>query len=70
LEIFCGGFYQKDLKFHTFTVFVGKMLLQKLYFPQTISTEARIHQKSAAWKCAAHFTVVNSAYLELLKSST
>jgi len=50
--------------------FLWKNAAAKLYFPQNISTEARIHQKSAAWKCAAHFTLVNSAYLELLKSST
>jgi len=58
LEFFCGGFHQKDLKFHTFMVFFGKMLLQSCILHQKISTEARIHQKSAVGESADSFTLV------------
>jgi len=53
LMIFCGGFHQKDLKFHTFMVFFEQILLQSCILHKDISTEARIHQKSDA-----HFTLV------------
>jgi len=39
-------------------VFFGKILVQSCIFQQNIFTEARIHQKSAAGKSAAHFTLV------------
>jgi len=67
--MFCGGFHQKDLKFHTLMVFFGKKLLQSCIFHQNFFTEARIYQKSAAGKSAAHFTLVPGLICQWLISS-
>jgi len=58
--IFLWWFYQKGSKFYTSMIFFGEMLLQSCIFQnQNIFTEARIHQKNAAGKSAAHFTLVH-----------